>query len=71
MLLCVVARIEGMRIHLSCIWTSDSGKGSTQTHETRQGQVCVPLNSAQELHGVAEVNPEIESGTCVPLPRLL
>ena len=29
------------------------------------------MSSAQELHGAAEVNPEIESGTCVPLPRLL
>jgi len=43
----------------------------THTHESRPGQVDVPMSSAQELHGAAEVNPEVESGTSVPLPRLL
>ena len=39
-------------------------------HVGSYGQVKkYPLSSAQELP--SEVNPEIESGICVPLPRLL
>ena len=63
-----------MGTHPSCIQygqVTTEKETHTHTHESRPGQVDVPMSSAQELHGAAEVNPEIESGTCVPLPRFL